>query len=81
MAEKGVVGDAEESISQRLSRKRESFYRDKESGGSSSSSVKKKKDDQDDKNLVRTLRSCILFVRSFTWVWIFHAIQHEMVQD
>lgn len=43
MAEKGVVGKAEESISQRLRRKREIFYRERESEDSASSSVKRRR--------------------------------------
>ena len=47
MAEKGVVGEAEESISRRLRRKRDVFYGEKESKESktsSSSGVKKRRD-------------------------------------
>lgn len=44
MAEKGMVGEAEVSISQRLSRKREAFYRERESEEPCSSSIKKRRD-------------------------------------
>ena len=62
MAEKGVVGAAEESISQRLRRKREAFYREGESEQPSSSSIKKirgkspSEKDQDDVSACVQLR-------------------------
>jgi hypothetical protein len=45
MAEKGVVGDVEESISRRLRRKRDTFYGENESDESTSSTSKRRRDE------------------------------------